>query len=109
MEESVQRRLGANQALFREVNEGIERGVWPGDEQDPVHFRCECARMGCTESIALPIRDYERVRQHPRQFMVVPGHEAPSVELVVESHPDYVVAKKRSEAGIVAEDTDPRR
>lgn len=109
MEESVQRRLGANQALFREVNEGIERGVWPGDEQELVRFRCECARIGCTESIELAIRDYERVREHPRQFLVVPGHEHTSVESVVETHPDYVVAKKRSEAGVVAEHTNPRR
>jgi hypothetical protein len=88
MEESVQRRLGANQALFREVNEGIERGVWPGDERKPVRFRCECARVGCAESIELGLRDYERVRSHPRHFLV---------------------AQKRSEAGVVAEHTDPRR
>ncbi len=108
MEESVQRRLGANQALFREVNEGIERGVWPGDERLPVRFRCECAQIGCTESIELGIREYERVRSHPRQFLLVPGHEVPSVEAVIESHPDYLVAQKRSEAGAVAESTDPR-
>jgi hypothetical protein len=33
------RRAVANEAAIRDVNEGIERGHWPGDEDAPVGFR----------------------------------------------------------------------
>ena len=50
-------------------------GQWPGDEDTPVGFRCECARLGCNQLIELTVREYEEVRSHPRRFVVVPGHE----------------------------------
>jgi hypothetical protein len=46
MEGEGQRRVAANEVRFREVNEGIERGQWPGEEDKPVGLRCECARLG---------------------------------------------------------------
>jgi hypothetical protein len=107
MDEDAEGILGANQALFRQVNEAIERGTWPG-EASPIRFRCECARIGCSESIELPIVEYERVRQDPKRFLLIPGHEVPAVEAILESHPGYVVALKQDAAGAVAEETDPR-
>ena len=101
-------RLARNEAVFREINEGIERGQWPGEEDAPVGFRCECARLGCTEVVELTIHDYERVRGHSRRFIVVPGHEQLTVELVVERAPKYCVVEKLDQAGAAAEDTDPR-
>jgi hypothetical protein len=35
--------VAANEALLREVNEAIERGQWPDEENEQVGFRCECA------------------------------------------------------------------
>jgi hypothetical protein len=58
--------------------------------------------------IELPLAEYERVRAHPRRFLVAPDHEIPEAEIVVESHEDYTVVEKRGEAGKVAEATDPR-
>jgi hypothetical protein len=101
--------MGRNEALFREVNEAIERGVWPGEEDEPLRFRCECGRIDCNETIELPLREYERVRAHPRRFIAVPGHERPDVEDVIERHPGYVLLEKRDEAGEIAEALDPRR
>jgi hypothetical protein len=40
MADRTARRPGANEALFREVNEPIERGQWPGDEDAQGAFRC---------------------------------------------------------------------
>ena len=108
MEGKKQRRAGANEAMIRDVNEGIERGQWPGEEDSPVGFRCECARMGCNRLIELSVREYEEVRAHPRRFVVVPGHELPDVETVVEAWPGYVIVEKRDQAGEVAERGDPR-
>jgi len=103
-----QQRAGANEATIRDVNEGIERGQWPGEEDAPVGFRCECAQLGCNQLIELSVREYEDIRAHPRRFVVVPGHEAPDVERVIEAGPRYVIVEKLDQAGEVAEQHDPR-
>lgn len=108
MEDELELRLARNEALFRQINEGIERGQWPGEEDRPVGFRCECARLGCAEVIELSINEYERIRAHPRRFFVVPGHERADVEVVVETTPAYVVVEKQDQAGAKASATDPR-
>jgi len=108
MEHELQRRIAANEAVFREVNEGIARGQWPGEEDDPVSFRCECARLGCNVLVTLSVHEYERVRAHPRRFIVAPGHELAEVESVVQNGANYVVVEKEDQAGDVAEEFDPR-
>jgi 5-bromo-4-chloroindolyl phosphate hydrolysis protein len=94
---------------LREVNEAIERGQWPSSGGDSVRFRCECAVLDCNETIGLTIGEYERLRQDPRRFVLVPGHELPDVEIVVENHDAYIIVEKQKRAGEVAEDLDPRR
>src|SRR5947209_7069455 len=97
--DEVQDRLGANEAVFREINEGIERGQWPGEEDAPISFRCECARLGCNDLLELSVREYERVRASPRRFIVLPGHERLDVEIVIERRPGYLVVEKIDQAG----------
>jgi hypothetical protein len=108
MDEEVQRRIAANQSRFREVNEAISRGQWPGEDGTPIGFRCECAMLGCNGLIELTSAEYEHVRAHPRRFIVIPGHERVKVEHVVESRTTYSVVEKIDEAGELAEATDPR-
>ena len=108
MSDELQERLGANEAVFREINEGIERGQWPGEEDALVSFRCECARLGCNDLVELSVRDYEAIRSHARRFILRPGHERIDVEEVVERTPAYLVVEKVAQAGEKAEETDPR-
>jgi hypothetical protein len=108
VEGKKQQRAAANEATIRDVNEGIERGQWPGDEDTPVGFRCECARLGCNQLVELTVREYERIRSHPRRFVVLRGHELPDVETVVEAREGYIIVEKRNQAGEVAEALDPR-
>jgi len=108
VEGKKQRRAGANEAAIRDVNEGIERGQWPGDEDTPVGFRCECARLGCNRLVELTVYEYEEIRSHPRRFVILPGHEVPDVETVVAARPGYLIVEKRDQAGAVAEQADPR-
>ncbi len=107
MDERTAIRLAANEALFREVNEAIERGRWPGEEDAPAAFRCECARLDCNQLVELTVRDYRRVRTNPRWFVVVPGHELKDLEAVVATQPGYTIVEKRDAAGQVAEALDP--
>lgn len=108
MDDQARRRVAANEAAFRELNEAIESGQWPGEEDSPVGFRCECARLGCDQVIELTVGEYEWVRAHPRRFALAPGHEFQEQERVVESRPGYVVVEKRDVAGATAEAADPR-
>ena len=102
------KRIGANESLFRETNEGIERGLWPGEGGKRVPFRCECALPDCAEAVRLTLPEYERVRANPRRFVVIPGHEVTRAESVIERHPDYLLVEKIGEAAAVAEELDPR-
>jgi hypothetical protein len=106
--DEIQQRAGRNEAIFREINEGIQRGHWPGEEESVNSFRCECASLGCTEMVPLTFEQYERVRADPRRFIVAPGHERLDIEVVVEQGPGYQVVQKLGEAGQVAADADPR-
>lgn len=104
----TQQRVAENEALSREVNEAIERGRWPGERDVVSTYRCECAQLGCSQLIKLTPRKYERIRSHPRRFVVARGHELLELETVVEQAPGYLVVEKRDIAGAVAEATDPR-
>jgi hypothetical protein len=108
MEGKKQQRAAAGESTIRDVNEGIERGQWPGEEDSPVGFRCECARIGCNQLIELSVHEYEEIREHPRRFVLIPGHEQRDVETVIEARPGYVIVEKRDRAGAVAEERDPR-
>jgi hypothetical protein len=108
VDEDLQRRIASNETMFRDVNEAVRSGRWPGEEGAPIAYRCECARLGCSRLIELRTPDYERIRAHPRRFLIAPGHEVAGAEVVVEKHDNYVVVEKLDEAGEVAEATDPR-
>jgi len=97
-----------NEGVAREINEAIERGHWPGEEDAGATFRCECAHADCNVMIELTPREYECVRENGRRFAVTPGHELPEFETIVARNDRYVVVEKVDEAGEVAEDTDPR-
>jgi hypothetical protein len=99
-----EQRAARNESLFREVNENIARleerhGTTTAD---PV-FLCECANADCTEHLVVGPDVYARVREQPRQFVVIPGHEDARVEEVVETHRDYLIVVKTGAAGEVAE------
>ena len=106
--EDFQERVARNEAIFREANEGIERGLWPEQHDERISFRCECARLGCSEPVAVLVADYERVRRDPRRFIVRNGLEVPDAEVVVERGEQWVVVEKRGRSGELAEELDPR-
>jgi hypothetical protein len=97
-----------NEELSRAVNEAIERGLWPGEGEGTVRFRCECTQPECNEFIELTADEYERVRQDGRHFVVRPGHEAPEIEHVIERRPGYLIVQKEGSAADAAEASDPR-
>ncbi len=102
-----QRRVAKNEDFFRKGNEIKERdaALWGSEKCD---FICECSSLGCMSRLRLTRSEYEHIRAKGDRFVVYPGHEDPSVEVVVERFPTYFVIEKQGEAGDVARETDPR-
>ena len=105
-------RLAGNEALFREVNERVAEvaaNYILTETQSAVDFTCECGRAQCSETMMMTIAEYEAIRIHATHFGVVPQHEQPEIETVIERHPSYFVVEKREQdAQEVARETDPR-
>ena len=101
-------RLAKNEAVFREVNERIERTAQESKTGDSFGFVCECGHEDCLDLIELSIFQYERVRANPACFVVVTGHEIEVVEDVVERNDGYNIVKKQGVGQDVARQTDPR-
>jgi hypothetical protein len=99
-----EQRAARNEALFREVNDNIAglEDRYGTTTTEPV-FVCECADAGCTERLAVEPDVYRRVREQGRLFLVLPGHEDPQLERIVERHRDYLIVEKTGTAGEVAE------
>ena len=102
-----EQRLARNEVLFREANELTAEDVRDvgGDEVD---FLCECSSRHCVERVRLSTMQYEHVRTSSYRFFVVPGHEVPAIERIVEQHERYLVVEKTGVAGVLAERADPR-
>lgn len=79
------RRIAENEAIFRSVNEQIEKLGDPADAaRGQLEIVCECGTTSCTDRISIAREDFRRVRADPTLFALKPGHDAPETETVVE-------------------------
>ena len=104
------RRIADNEALFRSVNERVQE---INDTFAPItesfNIVCECGHIQCIDRIAVEPQTYERVRADSALFFVVPGHELPEAEDVVDRAPRYAIVRKHPGiAQAIAEQQDPR-
>ena len=110
-DETADARIGKNEAIFREANDRLEdvnRGK-AAVTDGLLHVLCECADRDCTEQLAVPTSEYERVRSDATHFLVAPGHEDPSLEVVIAERGRYLVVRKQGDAPErIARATDPR-
>ena len=58
-------------------------------------FVCECEDESCVEPVALTTKEYEAIRANSNSFFVIPGHETPMVDQVIEKAESYLVVRKR--------------
>lgn len=105
-----ERRLGLNEAMFREVNERVEEVNQAfGSITGQFDIFCECGDTTCAERISVPMEQYERVRSEATHFLLKVGHEDPTVERMIENHGSYVIVEKEGvDVEQVAEETNPR-
>jgi hypothetical protein len=104
-------RIAENEAAFRAANDRIR--AWPENEEasatQGILFLCECGDSQCFDRVTLSRSEYEAVRADSAHFALLPGHEVPEAERVVEVHDGFVVVEKSDDVRDIVEDTDPRR
>src|SRR5438093_9013155 len=101
-------RAARNEVAFRTANEELGRKRQELQLEGTTPFLCECHNESCTELLQLELGEYERVRENPRQFVIVPGHDSGG-DKVVEEHDRYALVEKTGLGGVIAEEEDPRR
>jgi len=77
------RRIGENEALFREINEQARTLTSSFSvASDDLKVVCECGAPRCLDEILVPLAEYARIRDDPTLFLIKPGHDLPETETV---------------------------
>ena len=99
-------RVARNEAISREINEGLEEAHEGAPSDRFLRMVCECGRDACDGLIAITLPEYERIRSDPRRFAVVGNHVIADIEDVVEKTARFVVVEKRegTPADVAAEE-----
>lgn len=94
------RRALENEQFLGEINERLKRTlreVREDTDEDPdAYFRffCECCDMACRDRLDVRPSRLTAVHTVPGQFLVIPGHEVPAVERVVDQEDGYLIVRK---------------
>jgi hypothetical protein len=92
------KRAARNEEVIRGINKQIEEGAELHGAQGPMPFHCECGQTTCLEQIDLPPSSYEKVLADRYRFIVLPGHEQPAIERVVEDRDTFLIVEKIGQA-----------
>jgi hypothetical protein len=111
-EQEHQEEIGQAQVACRAENEAIQASADRLTLLGPIPFVCECPDQDCAEIVRLSFDEYEAIRQYPRRFFNISGHETASVEAgaerVIAVASDLTVVEKVGIAGDVATDAHQR-
>jgi hypothetical protein len=106
-------RAAETQSILRAGNERTRASAlrYKFEPTQRVPFLCECADQRCTEIVMLSLADYERIREYPKRFLLVAGHEDAEAdyEQIIEAENGYAIIEKIGPAGIKSALLDPRR
>lgn len=76
-------------ATVEQIREELDQ-----DPDAPFGFFCECSALDCRERIVMDPRRYEEIHADTEQFVLVPGHEIPAVEVVVDQEEGHLIVRK---------------
>jgi hypothetical protein len=103
-------RIARNESAFRALNESLQASVHrDGPDGHLAGFVCECGDPECEATIRLELGAYESIRQDAQLFFLVPGHEEPEAEGVVDEGSGYRVVRKHEDVADIVAQSDPRR
>jgi hypothetical protein len=106
--ETGARRLAENEVRSRRANEERVRAQTGDSLPVWLEILCECADRNCRQPLTIAAAEYAWLRERRSRFAVLPGHEAPAVEDVVERFPGYVIVEKHVETRLDLEGVDPK-
>lgn len=103
-----ERRMAENEVFFRQQNEEMQKSIEAftamakqdghddllDNDDTPLHFYCECSDENCRKRIELQPSKYDKIHKKRNRFLIICGHEAPSVEQVVERKDGFCVVEK---------------
>ena len=87
-----EKRMAANEAFFRELNQRLEKLEPP--DSDTLIIVCECADEVCARRLELTHREYEALRSDPTQFAVAHQHADLEIEEVISRNERFEVVRK---------------
>ena len=87
-------RLAKNEIHFRAVNERLDELGEAAPWSKKTDYLCECSDTSCIEIVELTQDEYERVRSRATVFVVVPGHQRPEIEKVIEENEGFMLVEK---------------
>ncbi len=106
-------RIARNEGWLKQANKRIERESAGLTEtefaggRNRIDFFCECGRALCAAQVGLTPAEYDHAHAERDHYVVVPGHETPELERVVERHEGYIVVEKAPRAEAWAEKIPP--
>ena len=90
------RRIGLNEAMFREINERLEAlQEKTSGHLGVLELVCECGDRECAARISLTMEEYQELRSDPLLFAVLPTHESRDVEDVVQQMNGWLIVRKQ--------------
>jgi hypothetical protein len=104
-----ERRLAENEVLYRQANERVvknfdsiqaagedegQQAYAKGLASQEINFFCECSDLGCHKRISLTPDEYKNIHRNSSQFVILPGHENPEIEHVINTTDKYSVVEK---------------
>ena len=104
-------KLAENEVVFRQANERVQEDLHDlqkqaeqegyedlygdrGGKETPLHFYCECSNEKCHERIVMAPSEYKKHHTSKTMFVVLPGHEVPEVERVINKFQNFFVVDK---------------
>jgi hypothetical protein len=85
-------RIAQTELFFRAVNEEIAAN----DGHGTTLFLCECGNAACKERLELTAEALRHLHAENGLFVVLPGHEIPDVENVVDQHDGFLVVRRNT-------------
>ena len=94
------RRLRENEDFMESLNQRMKamlkeiREERDDDPDAPFGFFCECSDLDCRERVLVEPPRYGEIHADPEQFVLLPGHEIPAIEVVVDQEGGYLIVRK---------------
>jgi hypothetical protein len=102
-------KIALTEAAYRIANERMAQWAERYENAPVEIYFCECGDRSCRAHVLLTKEQYEAVRRDSRRFLIVPGHEMPTVETVIESYETYEVVEKLPDLLAIVTEADPRQ